>query len=167
VSPANSAAIASIWTSDYKQTVSRARRALNGDTSLAEDVVMQSFAQLGEQMEREVIAQPRHMLQLITQRRITDSIRAKRDKPTTPYEAENTEQDSLGATGYLAPDNAFPVDFDLALRALPQEEREAFILTELRGLTVREAADVLGTSKSDVDRRASSARTSIRKELAA
>lgn len=56
--------------------------------------------------------------------------------------------------------------FDAAVRELPDDEREAFIVTELRGLPTREAADVLGASHMTVHRRAESARASIRKELA-
>ena len=54
-----------------------------------------------------------------------------------------------------------------SLRVLGQEERDAFILTELRGLTEREAADVLDSSQPTVHRRAEAARNYIRRELIA
>lgn len=59
----------------------------------------------------------------------------------------------------------FQHDFDRALRALPAPERDAFILTQLRGLTVRDAADELDVSYRTVARRAESARTLIREEI--
>ncbi len=55
--------------------------------------------------------------------------------------------------------------FDGALRALPGDEQEAFILTELRGLSSREAEGVLGTSYRTIHRRAENARLTVRKEL--
>jgi RNA polymerase sigma factor (sigma-70 family) len=61
----------------------------------------------------------------------------------------------------------FSTDFDAALRSLTSDERDAFILTELRGLTVRDAAPLLGTSHMTVHRRAESARSQIREEIAA
>lgn len=62
-------------------------------------------------------------------------------------------------------DIEFQAGFDAALRALPDDERQAFILTGLRGLTVREAAGVLASNKDTVARQAEAARTSIRREL--
>lgn len=55
--------------------------------------------------------------------------------------------------------------FDSALRALPGDERDAYILTELRGLTSRAAADVLGTSRMTTHRRAENARLHVREEI--
>lgn len=60
----------------------------------------------------------------------------------------------------------FRADFDRAFRRLPREEAEAFTTTELRGLTQREAADVLGVNQATVSRRAETARETLRKELA-
>ncbi len=54
-----------------------------------------------------------------------------------------------------------------SLRQLDAEARDAFILTELRGLTEREAAGVLDMSQPTVHRRAEAARNYIREELIA
>lgn len=59
----------------------------------------------------------------------------------------------------------FRRDFDAAVRALPEPERDAFILTELRGLSARAASGYLGTSPDTAERRAGAAHTLIRKEL--
>jgi len=64
-------------------------------------------------------------------------------------------------------DVEFRHDFDLALRNLDEDQRDAFIVTELRGLTEREAADVLDTSQPTVHRRAEAARNQLREEIAA
>lgn len=58
------------------------------------------------------------------------------------------------------------VDLIRALDALPADERQAFALTELRGLTEREAASLLGVSQKTVNRRAEKARLTLREELA-
>ena len=55
---------------------------------------------------------------------------------------------------------------DSAVRELPELERDAYILTDLRGLTVRETAAVLAIPKSTAADRTESARTFIRKEVA-
>lgn len=60
---------------------------------------------------------------------------------------------------------SFPSAFDAAVRGLEGPERDAYILTELRGLTLREAADVLDTSHITVHRRAEVARHIVREEI--
>jgi DNA-directed RNA polymerase specialized sigma24 family protein len=60
----------------------------------------------------------------------------------------------------------FTALFDYGVRALEDDDRDAFILTELRGLTTREAGDVLDTSHTTVRRRAEAARLAVRKEIA-
>jgi DNA-directed RNA polymerase specialized sigma24 family protein len=56
--------------------------------------------------------------------------------------------------------------FDSGVRALPSAERDAYILTDLRGLTEREACLVLGVSQMTVNRRAENARHFLRLEIA-
>jgi len=63
-------------------------------------------------------------------------------------------------------DYEFRQEFDSAIRDLHDEERDAFILTELRGLSQIEAGEVLGVSHQTIMRRADRARASIGKELA-
>ena len=85
---------------------------------------------------------------------------------------ESLRQEKLENLGALRPvgsqePSTFLVDFDKAVRAIPEPERAVFILTELRGLTEHEAASVLDTSQRTVNRRAANARLIVRKELAA
>jgi len=164
---ANSAALASIWLTDYKPTVSYVKRVLR-DPALAEDIAMQAFVKLGERMEQRLVLQPRELLRQITHGLVTDTVRLKDRRPLpSSFDEEASEQDSFGAGGYLATDNTFPVEFDAAVRDMPAELRDVYILTELRGVSKEEAADLLGISRRTAYRRAAEATTSIRKELAA
>jgi len=61
----------------------------------------------------------------------------------------------------------FGQDFDRAVRALAEPERASFILTELRGAALREAAALLGLTHPTVLARANAARALIREELSA
>lgn len=56
-------------------------------------------------------------------------------------------------------------DFDRAFRRLPRRQQEAFALVELRGLSEKEAAGVLGVPKSTVNWRCEAARAFLREEL--
>lgn len=61
----------------------------------------------------------------------------------------------------------FREDFDRALRALPVElDRQAFLLTAVRGLTYREAAEILDIDHTSVYRHAERARNQIKEALA-
>lgn len=59
----------------------------------------------------------------------------------------------------------FVTDFNEALRELPRDQAEAFVLTEIRGLSQREAAEILETSAMTIGRRAESARRTLAREL--
>lgn len=63
--------------------------------------------------------------------------------------------------------SAFQQTLDAAVRDLPEDERDAWFLTELRGITDREAAEHLGVSYVTVHRRRKQATIRIREELAA
>lgn len=62
-------------------------------------------------------------------------------------------------------DASFAADFDRALRDLDPSPQAAFIAGELRGLTSREAAAVLGVSHTTANARRELATSDIRKEL--
>lgn len=59
----------------------------------------------------------------------------------------------------------FRADFDRAFRRLPRLNAEAFALIELRGLTERETAQILGVSQSTAHRRCEAARSLLAEEL--
>lgn len=60
----------------------------------------------------------------------------------------------------------FRADFDRAFRRLPTPEAEAFALIELRGLTVRETAEVTGVPRQTIQRRCEAARNFLKEALA-
>lgn len=82
-----------------------------------------------------------------------------------------TEDDWLGelivSKARTFDQETFAGDFDSTIRHLPGDELRALVLTDLRGLTVREAADVLGTSHMTVHRRRENARLNLRERIAA
>lgn len=65
----------------------------------------------------------------------------------------------------VPPYRGFSTSFDTAVRDLAPEARDVFIAIDIRGLTVREAADALGRSRSDTDRIAQSARLNVKEIL--
>jgi DNA-directed RNA polymerase specialized sigma24 family protein len=82
-------------------------------------------------------------------------------------EEEASERGHVGPSPAMTiEDVEFQVDHDRAVRALPAPMRDSYILAELRGLTTREAAEILGDrDHSTVVRQANAARGRIRAAL--
>lgn len=97
----------------------------------------------------------------------TKTLRTRRQEAPIGLLTDLAELEESLATGRGLPLSlaSFPEDFDYAVRGLPESERDAFILTALRGLTTREAADVLDVSHMTVARRADAARDRLGEEL--
>lgn len=128
-----------------------------GDRAAAEDVA-------AEAVTRVVEGKPEHLLPLIVHGLAVDEYRRRGKEIPAGFLRDDNLELSQGQPLSFE-DAEFHADFDTVLRELEEPERDAFILTELRGLTVREAADVLDTSKDTVHRRAERARLTVREEL--
>lgn len=143
---------------------------------LAEDVVDEAYLRLWDTLTSgDIPEEPEEWLR----RRVRTRARNQRRKTLTSWRQERPSGlllsedtwpgDAIGPTDPYPPLDfetaEFRADFDAAVRALPDEERDVFILTELRGLSARAAAGVVGTSPDTAERRAEAAHTFIRKEL--
>ena len=62
-------------------------------------------------------------------------------------------------------DLLFAVGLDQIIRVLPREERDAFILMDLRGVSAYEAARLLGSPASTIRNRRDAVRNLIQKEM--
>lgn len=150
---------------DLMESAIRQAQRILGDRHAAEDVAAEAVGRLLAGSKREHFKLIVHGLTVDAYRRL------KRELPVEPRTAlpglEEAGADVLmhGRPATLE-DVEFRVAFDQVLRALPEMERDAFILTELRGLTERDAAAVLGVHQSTVHRRAEAARNFIREEIA-
>jgi len=142
--------------------INRIRKRHNIPADDREDIVQDALIELARVAPRE----PEALLRTIIDRRVIDYLRRQETRRAVEIPAGDT-----ASSEYLLPDvldnddNLFVTSFDMALRALPQEQREAFILTDLRGLTAREAAAELGIPKSTVADRIAQARDTLRKEV--
>lgn len=87
----------------------------------------------------------------------------------TPWDGFDEEDDLLFISEPLTYEQVeFRADFDAAVRDIPVElDRQAFLLTTVRGLTFMEAAEVLDIDHTSVHRHAERARTQIKEALAA
>ncbi len=136
----------------------------HSDPETGEDLASEAFARLAA---REVAS--RELLWKVGVNALTDWQRNQGTRPDklSPIDPAQATTDRPGdALSFATPEAAmFRADFDRAFRALPRPLAEAFTITELRGLTTREASDVLGLSQPTVTRRVTLARTLLKGSL--
>ena len=92
-----------------------------------------------------------------------DRMRRRRARPTVPLPEEDGE---TGRRGIADPRDDLDrlelrMEIDLALRALPDDQRSAIVLVDVEGLSVAEAAAVLGIPEGTVKSRCSRGRARL------
>lgn len=138
------------------------------DDAAAEDVAMETMIRAGQKIEDGVpLDEVADLVTVIAYGLAVDEYRRGEipaglgDRP----DQLGALLDARSVSDFEAAD--FSLSHDLGLRGLDSAPRDAYILTELRGLTVREAAGVLDTPRNTVHRRAEAARTQIKEALSA
>jgi RNA polymerase sigma factor (sigma-70 family) len=133
----------------------------------AEDLVSRAFTRLWRGTNSEDLAALNSIIEGLVKNYWRDQDRRFEDAyGLVPDLAELEQAELVRGRDLTYPVLAFRESFDFAVRGLDAPERDAFILTDLRGLSEREAGSVLAVPQSSVHRRASSARASIAKEIA-
>jgi RNA polymerase sigma factor (sigma-70 family) len=136
----------------------------------AEDILQESFLRMVKAYDRATPPELPHMLLWsIAIGEINRYYKGKAEQPELVsldgiMELTDQEWDVVRLRGrsFLCEDHAtLPAQHDEGVRDLPDRERDAYILTDLRGLTLREAGDVLDVSKDTVMRGRDSARLAL------
>lgn len=157
-----------LWGSEGPGLRSYFRRALDADA--AEDLTAETFVQLAAAYDRGSVTNGAAVLRSIAQRRLVDEIRHRQRVTPAGFLTEDDERIDDLVMPVVVPLSAataeFRERFDAAVRQLPEPERDAFILTELRGLGDREAAPYLGVSHMTVHTRRKAATDMVRRALA-
>jgi len=140
------------------------------DYHTAEDIVADAFIALWRKIERgEDIENAAGLLRTTVVSRARDHHRNHRREVLAGGFEELAAVADYAATTPSPTDDyddlQFRGAFDNAVRAMEEDTRDPFILTELRGLTVREAGTILDVDPATVSRRAEAARTHVRREL--
>ena len=137
-------------------------------TEDAEDVLQDSLIELVRVDERKGVYNPEAFLAHVLDWRALNKMRAKGKRAQVEIPGGDTTDLSILSDnrGMTIEGAIFAADFDRAIRRLPDEARDAFILYELRGLTQFEAALLLGILPTTVVGRVEAAKAELRKELA-
>jgi RNA polymerase sigma factor (sigma-70 family) len=142
----------------------RSKHKLNADD--AEDVLQDALIELVRMDEQRHLLDPGAFLGSILDLRVKDKMRANKTRTSREAPAGSpADLAALGGQGMSIRDGLFAAAFDKALRTLPEDERNAFILTDLRGLTQYEASLALNVPAHTVRNRVDRAKELLRKEL--
>ena len=150
--------LAIIFRSDYRWLISRLRRSLTRDAE-AEDVASEAFVRLAAMPDLTSVREPRAMLTTLAKRVLFESWR-KRDLERAWLSAlanapehhhPSPEDQEILLEALLA--------IDQALEGLSSKARQAFLFSQLDGMTYAEIAARLGVSVSMVRKYITSALT--------
>jgi len=128
-----------------------------GDPAIAEDVVQEVWIKVYRSLvDFDGRARFSTWLFRVTRNTCLDQVRAGARRPIAvdPIEA-------VAAPGDLADEVALTASVELAMRALPPEDRDAFMAVALYGLTYAEVAETLGVPVGTVKSRVFRARRSL------
>lgn len=148
----------------------RRRAAQLAGWAAADDAVAEAFTRLAAELrEGRIPPYPRAALAVKVRDQAVMALR-RQDTRLDPLGQHRDISESNGREGWARSHPSlehatFARDFDRAMRQLPDEQRAAFTLTELRGLTVREAAAELGVSKTTAAAHSEAARTYLERTL--
>lgn len=145
----------------HDDLVRQASRIVGSD---AEDVVHEAFIRIARAVESGKTSEDAENMLNATVRNL--AFNHLRDN------AREEPMDTTTITGMIdsprpltAERGMFVTSFNEALTELPLDDAQAFIMVEIRGLSLREAGEVLDVSAMTVGRRAERARRTLAREL--
>lgn len=155
------AVIGPLYDERHDALVRQAERIVGAD---AEDVVHEAFVRIARAVEDsgKTSEDAAAMLNMTVRNLALNHLRDLREEPmelTTITGMIDSPRPLTAERGM------FVTDFNEALRALPEDQAQAFILTEIRGLSQREAGEILEVSAMAINRRAEAARRTLAREL--
>lgn len=151
-----------------------------GDASVAEDLVQDVFLRVVKNAAGfRAQAKFTTWLYTIARNLSIDALRKARHRRHVPLDRPLSSEDEGGATlldriADNAPgsdvktrDRRFVAALEAALREVPDDQREVFLMREIEGLKFREIADILGVPENTVKSRMRYALEALRGHLAA
>lgn len=132
-------------------------------SSLAEDVVHDTFIKIWENREKIDCEQPfKPYLYTIARRHLLNLLRRARHEVSIMDEIKKNTSAEENATDLLVDYTESSSIFKEAINSLPEQRREVFIRCRIQGLTYKQAAAELGVSESTVNNQMVKALKTIR-----
>jgi DNA-directed RNA polymerase specialized sigma24 family protein len=148
-----------LWDAEYANVLESVRRR-RVDHHSAEEITSTAFQRIAPKLPHLTEKEALLLLPLIVHGAYVSYVRYHVRRPSTPAGIEIPD-----APLRLRDQPFVVVALDNGIRALPEDVRDAWILTHLRGLSTREAGEILDLDHSNVVRRNSIANSRLQEEL--
>jgi len=126
-----------------------------GDLNQAEDVVQEAFVKLWAKCSSVVYDKVGGFLYTVAKNLFIDSLRSK--KVTLEFEKSVVQTQDVEDPYFHLRTKEFKHKIESAISALPEKQREAFLLNRIEKLTYKEIAEKLEISQTAVEKRISKA----------
>lgn len=134
-----------------------------GDANLAEDFVQESFVKLWKNCAKVVFEKAKSFLFTVANNLFLNDISHK--KVVLKYRSEQTRDYTNENPEFLLEEKEFMTKLQNAIAALPEKQREVFLLNRIDKKKYKEIADILGISVKAVEKRMSLALKTLRNEI--
>lgn len=133
----------------------------SGDLQLAEDLCQEAFLRLWKQRENVTEGKEKSFLFTIGNNLFLDKMRHEKVKRN--YKAKYVAPDSPNDPLFSLEEKEFKERLEKAIAALPESQREVFLMNRIEKLTYREIAEILELSVKAIEKRMSKAIKELRK----
>lgn len=134
-----------------------------GDANLAEDFVQESFVKLWKNCAKVVFEKAKSFLFTVANNLFLNDLSHK--KVVLKYRSEQTKDYTNENPEFLLEEKEFMTKLQNAIAALPEKQREVFLLNRIDKKKYKEIADILGISVKAVEKRMSLALKTLRNEI--
>jgi RNA polymerase sigma factor (sigma-70 family) len=122
-----------------------------GDLDRADDITQESYIRLWENCKSLVMEKVRAFLYTVANRLLIDQ--ARHDKIRLKFASENATGLNSEDPEYLAKHQEFKEGLEQAISALPETQREVFLMNRIDSLTYAQIAERLELSQKTVEKR--------------
>jgi len=152
----------------YNQRLFRTAISFNIDNDDCDDVIQQTYIHAFEKLNQ--YKGEAKFSTWLTKILINECLMLKRSRKIILRKKEKPEVVTFGVSEHQTPEDSFMQNelkniIEDAIRELPEKYRQVFILREVEGLSVKETADILGITETNVKIRAHRGKSLLQEKL--
>lgn len=133
----------------------------SGDLQRSEDIMQDAFCKLWEECSKVTIEKSKSFLFTVANNLFLNQ--QKHKKVVLKFEKQNTLKNNAESPHFLLEQSEFEKRLNTAIEALPDGQREVFLMSRIDKLKYKEIADRLGLSVKAVEKRMHKALLFLRK----
>ncbi len=147
--------------SEYSRTLYNFLYYKSGNQKLAEDLTQEAFLKLWINCKKVTLEKAKGYVFTIGQNLMLNTF--KHNKVKLKFQTITQTEKDIESPDYLLEEKELKSQIEDAISALPEKQREAFLLSRIDKKTYNEIAEILGISRQAVEKRIYNALNSLRK----